>query len=253
MIEFSQSAEMNRLLRAIPADAYARLMAASEVVRFERSDVIYEANEPIRRVYFPSDMILSVISVMENGDSVEVGTIGNEGMGGLPAFLESESTPYTVFVQVSGEGRALDAEALMEVVDSSAETRTILHRYTQSFLNQSAQSAACNRLHSIEERCARWLLMTHDRVGDDRFDLTQEFLADMLGVRRAGVTVVCGALQRAGFIRYRRGHIEILDRPKLEEVTCECYERVRVEVDRLVGPPPRQRELVGSTEGRRNS
>ena len=253
MLESPQGAEVNRLLRAIPADAYARLVAGSEVVTVERGDLIYQPAEPIRRVYFPTDMILSVISVMENGDRVEVGTIGNEGMGGLPAFLESESSPYTVFVQVSGEGRVLDAGLLRDVAEGSPETRTMLHRYTQSFLNQSAQSAACNRMHSIEERCARWLLMTHDRVGKDAFDLTQEFLSDMLGVRRAGVTVVCGALQRAGFIRYRRGHITILDRAKLEEVTCECYARVQAEVNRLVGPPAAGRELVATGGGRPGS
>jgi CRP-like cAMP-binding protein len=251
VIEQSQSTEVNRLLRAIPADAYARLIAGSDVVTLEREDLVYKPHQPIQRVYFPSDMILSVVSVMDNGDRVEVGTVGNEGMGGLPAFLESDSSPYTVFVQVSGEVRVLDADLLMDVAQSSPETRTILHRYTQSCLNQSAQSAACNRMHSIEERCARWLLMTHDRVGKDTFDLTQEFLADMLGVRRAGVTVVCGALQRAGFIRYRRGHIAILDRAKLEEVACECYERVRTEVDRLVGPPPVRGELVAAGDGRR--
>lgn len=251
MIESLQGAEVNRLLRAIPADAYARLIADSDAVTVERGDLIYRPGEPIRRVYFPTDMILSVISVMENGDRVEVGTIGNEGMGGLPAFLESDSSPYTVFVQVSGEGRALDADVLREVTEASPETRTMLHRYTQSFLNQGAQSAACNRMHSIEERCARWLLMTHDRVGKDAFDLTQEFLSDMLGVRRAGVTVVCGAFQRAGFIRYRRGHIAILDRAKLEEVTCECYARVKAEVDRLVGPPAARADLVAAGNGRR--
>ena len=249
MIEFTQSAEANRLLRAIPADAYARLTAGSEMVSLERGDIIYHPSEPIRRVYFPTNMILSVISIMTNGDRVEVGTIGNEGMGGLPAFLESDSSPFTVFVQVSGEGWVVDARLLLDVAQSSPETRTVLHRFTQSFLNQSAQSAACNRMHSIEERCARWLLMTHDRVGLDAFDLTQEFLADMLGVRRAGVTVVCGALQRAGFIRYRRGHIVILDRAKLEEVTCECYGRVRAEVDRLIGPPPMRPELVALGTG----
>ena len=253
MTELSQSAEVNRLLRAIPADAYARLIDGSEEITARRGDLIYEPGAPIRRVYFPADLILSVISVMHNGDRVEVGTIGNEGMGGLPAFLESDSSPHTVFVQVSGQGRVIDAERLLAVVDSSPETRTMLHRYTQSFLNQSSQSAACNRMHSIEERCARWLLMTHDRVGRDTFDLTQEFLADMLGVRRAGVTVVCGALQRAGFIRYRRGHIAILDRAKLEEVTCECYGRVRAEVDRLVGPPPAPLELAGSAGNGRSS
>ncbi len=253
VIEFSQDAEINRLLRAIPADACARLIAGSEVVTLKRGDLIYQPGEPIRRVYFPADMILSVISVMENGDRVEVGTIGNEGMGGLPAFLESESSPFTVFVQVSGESRAVDAELVNSVAADSPETRALLHRYTQSFLNQSAQSAACNRMHSIEERCARWLLMTHDRVGRDTFDLTQEFLSDMLGVRRAGVTVVCGAFQRAGFIRYRRGHIAILDRAKLEEVTCECYARVRSEVDRLVGPAPSRSELVPAHDGAQSS
>ena len=254
VIDSSQSTETNRLLRAIPADVYERLIAGSDVVILKREDIIYKPYQPITRVYFPSDLILSVISVMDNGDRVEVGTIGNEGMGGLPAFLESESSPYTVFVQVSGKARVLDAELLMDVAQSSPGTRTMLNRFTQSFLNQSAQSAACNRMHSIEERCARWLLMTHDRVGKDTFDLTQEFLADMLGVRRAGVTVVCGALQRAGFIRYRRGHIAILDRAQLEEVACECYDRVRAEVDRLVGPAPLVGggELVGAGDGRRS-
>ncbi len=250
MIDSPQITEPNRLLRAIPADAHARLIAGSEIVTLKRGDLVYEPHEHIRHVYFPATLILSVVSRMQNGDRLEVGTIGNEGMGGLPAFLESEGSPYTVFAQVSGEARVLDADLLLDVARSSAATRTMLHRYTQSFLNQSAQSAACNRMHTVEERCARWLLMTHDRVSLDAFDLTQEFLADMLGVRRAGVTVVCGAFQRAGFIRYRRGHIVILDRPRLEDVTCECYGVVKAEVDRLVGPDPRTnaiaaRALVG--------
>jgi CRP-like cAMP-binding protein len=234
-MEGSRHQEPNRLLRALPPEAYERLISESTVIGLTRPEIIYRPHETIRTIYFPRTAILSVVSIMQNGDRVEVGTIGNEGFGGVAAFLASESTPYTVFVQVTGESLSLSADVLRDVADTNEQTHVMLHRYVQSFMNQSAQSTACNRMHSIEERCARWLLMTHDRVGRNTFDLTQEFLADMLGVRRAGVTVVCGALQRAGFIRYRRGHIQILDRGKLEETACECYGIVKAEVDRLIG------------------
>jgi CRP-like cAMP-binding protein len=172
---------------------------------------------------------------MENGDASEVGTIGNEGMVGLPLVLGDRQAPTSVYVQVPGVGLRITASAFTQELAQSSSMRRVMLHYTHAFFNQVAQSAACNHFHNIEQRCCRWLLMTHDRMQSDEFLLTQEFLAMMLGVQRSGVSVVASALQRAGFISYNRGTVTILDRKGLERQSCECYRLSKLEFDRLLG------------------
>jgi CRP-like cAMP-binding protein len=168
-----------------------------------------------------------------------VGTVGNEGMAGLAVFLDADATPNRTLVQVAGDMARLPVEKFRDLTEKSPLFRHFLNRYTLAFLAQVSQTATCNRAHTIEERCARWLLMTHDRVGVDSFNLTHEFLAFMLGVRRAGVTVAAGILQKAGLITYKRGNIKILDRKGLEDAGCDCYRIVSDEFERLLSQRPR--------------
>jgi CRP-like cAMP-binding protein len=224
----------NRLLAALPPEVSARLLPHLETVALGLKDIVYAANEPIEHVYFPINGMISMVSLMEDGQAVEVGTIGNEGMVGLPVFLGAESTPGQAFSQVPGEALRMTAEAFTQEVLPEGPLRALLHRYTQALIVQIAQSSACNRLHTDEQRCARWLLMTHDRVGADQFLLTQEFLAEMLGVRRARVNAVAGSLRTGGLIRYSRGLMTILDRRGLEEAACACYGIIKAEYDRLL-------------------
>lgn len=208
----------NRILESLPGADRARLRARLELVRLELKQVLYEANEPIEQVYFPLTAVASLLTVMEDGTVVEVGTVGNEGIVGLPVFLGSITIPGRSFAQIPGDALCLPAEVFRAEANAGGPLQRLLQRYTQGLFNQIAQGAACNRLHPIEERCARWLLMTHDRVEADEFPLTQEFLSEMLGVRRATVTVALGMVQKAGLIRSHRGRI------------------VRDDFERLLGP-----------------
>lgn len=222
----------NRLLRVMSPEALARIREAGEVLTFEPGAELEHENTPFRHVYFPLDCIISVISPMgELG--VETGTIGNEGFSGLPVLFGAEQMPLRVIIEVPGTLVRLPAGAFRAMVDSDLALHQLLDRYAMFFLVQVGQSVACNRLHEIERRCARWLLMTHDRVGGDQFALKQEFLAQMLGVRRAGVSEAASALAKAGMIRYSRGTITVVDREGLERAACECYATVRRELDRL--------------------
>jgi CRP-like cAMP-binding protein len=225
----------NRLLAALAADDLAALAPHLEEVTLGNGEVLAEPGEPLADIYFPETAIMSVINRMADGAGVEVGTVGNEGLVGLAALLGAEASESQTLAQIPGTALRLPAAVLVAAVDAQPALRRLLLRYTQAYLTQVAQGAACNRLHGIEARCARWLLMTHDRVGGaDAFPLTQEFLAIMLGVRRAGVSVAAGALQDAGLIRYRRGGIRVLDRAGLEAAACECYGVVRRQFDRLL-------------------
>ncbi len=226
----------NRLLESLPPDLRERLLPRLDRVQFAFKQIFYDVNQPITAVYFPISGVVSLVTITEDGGIVEVATVGNEGMVGIPLLLGAESTPGRAFVQVPGEGWRMEAAEFRAQLQRDDRLRDHLGRYTQSLFDQIAQSAACNRLHSINERCARWLLMTHDRVGRDEFPLTQEFLAQMLGVRRASVNAAASFLQRAGFIRYSRGVITILDRAGLESASCECYRILRDEFERLLGP-----------------
>lgn len=225
----------NRLLAALPSEGLERLREKFERVPLALREVLYNPDEPLGHVWFPLDGVVSLVSIMSDGATVETATVGNEGLVGLPVFLGVASLPGQAFVQVPGEALRLPVEDLRREVRDGRPLHSLLNRYTQTLFNQVAQSAACNRLHAIDERCARWLLMTHDRVSSDSFPLTQEFLAQMLGVRRPSVSTAASILQRAGFIRYRRGKITVLDRPGLEGAACECYGVVRREYDRLLG------------------
>lgn len=225
----------NKLLAALPSSEYERLLPHLEAVSLSFKQYIYKPNEPIQHVYFPNSGIISMLIVMEDGSTVEVATIGNEGMIGTPILLGADQISAETFVQLSGDAMRMKVDVFRSEVTSGSPLYNLLLRYTLALINQLAQSAACNRLHSIEERCCRWLLLTQDRAESDEFSLTQEFLAQMLGVRRASVSEVAAILQKAGFIHYHRGRMTILDRQALEAASCECYQVVKAEFDRLLG------------------
>ena len=224
----------NRLLRALPPQEHEDIRRHLVPVRFDQRELLYDAEEPIRYVYFPETMVVSLVSRLREGGTVDVGTAGFEGMAGLPLFLGDDSSSVRAFAQVPGMAMRMDAETFAAVAQAAGPLHQILLRYTQAFLTQVAQTAACNGAHLVEERCARWLLMTHDRVNGPRMPLTHEFLAFMLGVRRAGVTVAMRTLRNADLIRYTRGWVEVLDRPGLEAASCECYAVVRAHTERLL-------------------
>ncbi|HEY1378300.1 MAG TPA: Crp/Fnr family transcriptional regulator [Gemmataceae bacterium] len=225
----------NALLAVLPDKELARLSSRLEPAAMSIKDVVYEPDGPIRQVYFPLSGVFSMLVVMEDGLAVEIGTIGNEGMVGMPVFLGTRTSPTRTICQVPGEALRMRAEDLEEELGHDGALDDVLKRYNQALVTQMGYSVACNRLHSVEERMCRWLLMTHDRVGADQFPLTQEFLALMLGVRRPSVTVAAGVLQKAGLIAYARGRVVVLDRRGLEAASCECYQRVKDEFERLLG------------------
>jgi CRP-like cAMP-binding protein len=226
----------NRLLAALPPADRDRLVRRADEVTLARGDVVHRANGPIHHVYFPRSGILSMVIDMADGGTVEVGTIGREGMAGLPAFHGAESSPTRVYCQVPPcVCLRIPADVFRAEAGKPGAVHDLMHRFAEVVFALSAQSVACNRLHPVEERLARWLLMTHDRVDGDRLSLTQQVLSEMLGVRRASVTTAAGVLQKAGLIEYRRGTITVLDRKGLEAAACECYRVVRAEFDRLLG------------------
>jgi CRP-like cAMP-binding protein len=230
----AHGAEQNRLLPALPPEEYAWVLPQLTPVRMSLKQVLAEPDEPMRDVYFLRDGVGSVVADEQEGGAAEVGTVGREGFVGLPVLNGAGSMPFRVVVQVEGHAWRLPADALTRLVDERPAVRRLLMRYSQYFTDQVAQSVACNRLHTLDERCARWLLMTHDRVDGDSFELTHEFLSYMLGVRRAGVTVAMGALQAAGVVRYSRGRVKVLERPRLEEASCGCYQITRTALRRLL-------------------
>lgn len=233
--ETAHEAEPNRLLRALPLEEYERLLLQLTPVRLRLKQVLVEPDAPITDVYFVREGVGSMIASEQEGGDIEVGTIGNEGFVGLPVLHGADRMPYRVLVQIEGDAWRLPADAFRRLVDERPAVRHLLLRYAQYFTDQVSQSVACNRLHTLEERCARWLCMTHDRVHGSEFELTHEFLALMLGVRRAGVSVAMGTLQSEGVIRYARGRVQVLDRPRLEEASCGCYHITRSAFDRLLG------------------
>lgn len=230
----------NRLLAALPDADRERVVAGLKLVDMEVRDPVYRHGQPIEHVYFPLTAVISMLAVMDDGQALEVATVGNEGVAGIPVFLGAGSSPGQAFCQVPGQALRAEAGHFQELANSAGALQGLLQRYTYAFFMQVAQGSACNRLHSVDQRCARWLLLTHDRVGGnpggrDEFPLTQQFLAQMLAVRRATVSEAAGRLQRAGLIRYRRGIITIVDRKGLEAAACECYRIVSDEYARLIG------------------
>jgi CRP-like cAMP-binding protein len=228
----------NRLLLRLSDDDYERLRPHLSAVAFDYRKSLYEASRPIEHVYFPVDGVASLVITTADGSSAEVGTIGREGMVGLPVCLGDRDAPSSVYVQVPGSALSMEAGLFRRELERSPTLKLIMLRYGHAFFNEVAQSAACAHLHKVDQRCCRWLLMTRDRMPSDDFLLTQEFLGMMLGVRRTTVTDVMGALQKAGFIRYRRGHVSILDAEALRQRACECYDISRQEFDRLLGDIP---------------
>ncbi|MGH8000343.1 MAG: Crp/Fnr family transcriptional regulator [Brasilonema sp.] len=226
----------NRLLATLPTEEYERLLPHLENIFLPLKQMLYKINEPIEYVYFPKNGIVSMVIIMENGATVEVTTVGKEGMIGLPVFLGADRIPNQQAIsQVPGESMRMKAEVFKAFVTPSSVLYRLLQCYTQTLFNEIAQSVACNSLHSIEKRFCRWLLMSHDRLESEEFPLTQEFLAQMLGVRRAGVSEVASIFQKTGIISYRRGRMKILDRAGLEAASCECYAKVKQEFECLFG------------------
>lgn len=225
----------NRLLAALPQEEYERLRPHLELVSFDLGDVIYESGERLDHVYFPTTAIISLLYLMEDGSSAEMGLAGNEGMVGIALFMGGGTMPNRAVVQSAGEAVSLKAKVLQAEFALGSRFQQLLLRYTQALITQISQTAVCNRLHSVEQQLSRWLLLSHDRVDADELIMTQELIADMLGVRREGVTVAAGRLQDDGAISYVRGRIQILDRLKLEAIACECYKVVRDEFARLLG------------------
>jgi CRP-like cAMP-binding protein len=230
-------ASRNRLLAALPPADLARLWPRLEAVELAPYQVLHAPGQPIEVVYFPETGWVSTLAYMEDGDAAEVGQIGNEGMVGLPLLLGAECDDLEAMVQAPGTALRIDAQAFREDLERIPALRTLLLRYALVHHGQVARTAACNGRHHVEQRLARWLLMAHDRSEGDEFPMTHEFLSMMLGVRRAGITVAAGTLQKAGFIRYEQGCVEFTDRPGLESVACECYGIVRRSQDQLLGLP----------------
>lgn len=224
----------NRLLSSLPTDDYQRVLRDIEIIPTKPKQVLHKHAEPVRHVYFPNGGVCSITTVMRDGAMVEVATVGDEGMVGITAFLGADITPGPAMVQVgnSSAGRMTTATFKREI-DRGGALADALGRYSQALMATMMQSVACNTLHHVQERCARWLLTTHDRMHSDQFELSHEFLAIMLGVRRPTVTIVAGGLQREGLIRYRHGRITILDRKGLEKASCECYATIRGHFARL--------------------
>lgn len=225
----------NRLLKRLPLSAIRRLRPHLKEVTLARRDPLHEPGKPFRYVYFPETAMASLLTVLKDGTHTQVAAIGSEGMVGLPVFLGAKKSTRRAFCQMPGTAWRLSAAELQRQTQQGGPLSEALHRYALALFALMAQLAACNRLHTIEQRCCWWLLMTHDRVDGDEFSVTHEFLSEILSARRSGVTVIAGALQRAGLISYRRGRVAILDRKGLEKTACECYAITRGEFDRLVG------------------
>ena len=224
----------NHLLDALPAHDYERVVARLELVPLNLGDVLYEPGMQLRYVYFPTTAIVSLLYVMEDGASAEIAIVGNEGILGISLFMGGETTPSRAVVQSAGYGYRLRAQSLKEEFARSGPFQRLLLRYTQALITQMAQTAVCNRHHSVDQQLCRWLLLSLDRLSSNELSMTQELIANMLGVRREGVTEAAGKLQQAGLIHYRRGKIIVLDRPRLEARCCECYQVVKTEFDRLL-------------------
>jgi CRP-like cAMP-binding protein len=228
----------NHLLEALPEAERGRLAAIFERRTFDLRDLVYDQGAPTKAIIFPVDGVFSLLSRMEDGRSVEVATVGREGFLGVPAFLQGSFTnAHLAFCQVAGDGLVAETTAFFDAVNGSSALHAVLHRYTLALLTQIAQSSACNRLHAMEQRCVRWILMTHDRVGRDEFVLSHEFMAQMLGVRRATVSEAVRPLRDDGLIDYQRATMRIRDRDGLEQRSCECYGIIQHEHRRLAGVP----------------
>ena len=233
----NQRQHPNRLLAQLSDADYELLRPHLKSVELDYKAVLYAPGQPIEFVYFIESGVGSLVNTMQNGDAAEVGTIGNEGIVGLPVLFGDGTAPTGIYMQVPGAGSRMPARIFAEQVNLSKSLRSAFLHYAAAFFNQVAQSAACVTFHPLEKRCCRWLMMTRDRMPTDEFMLTQEFLAMMLGVRRSSVNAAMRSLQRKGLVSYRRGHVTILDRKQLQASACECYHVTKREFDRLLGSP----------------
>src|SRR5256885_6460171 len=225
----------NRLLAALPADEYERLRPFLQPVEFSLSEVVYEFGGQLDYVFFPTNSIVSLLYTMENGTSAEMGLTGNDGVVGIALFMGGGTMPNRAVVQSAGSALRMKAKVLQDEFARGGKFQQLLLRYTQALITQISQTAVCNRLHSVEQQLCRWLLLSHDRVKADELIMTQELIADMLGVRREGVTVAAGHLQDSGAISYVRGRIQILDRQRLEDTACGGYRVLKNAFDRFLG------------------
>jgi CRP-like cAMP-binding protein len=230
----SRGVATNRLLAALPAEEYARLAPELDLIPMTLGWAIYESGGSLGYVYFPTDAIVSLLYVLADGDSTELGVVGNDGLVGISLFMGGETTPSRAVVQSAGHGYRLRASIVKSEFRQGGALQHLLLRYTQSLITQMMQTAVCNRHHSVDQQLCRWLLLSLDRLPSNELVMTQELIADMLGVRREGVTEAAGNLQAAGLIHYSRGKITVIDREKLEARVCECYAVVRRESDRLL-------------------
>jgi CRP-like cAMP-binding protein len=230
----AHSARQNHLLAALPVTEYERLVSDLELVPLPLGDVLYESGSQLGHVYFPTTSIVSLLYVMEDGASAEIAVVGNEGIIGVALFMGGETTPSRAVVQSAGYAYRLRGPLLKREFTRSLAMQHLLLRYTQALLTQMAQTAVCNRHHSVDQQLCRWLLLSLDRLASNELTMTQELIANMLGVRREGVTEAAGKLQDAGLIHYSRGRITVADRPGLEAQACECYKVVKKEFDRLL-------------------
>jgi len=233
----------NKLLAALSAKCYQRLLPDLEIVEFPLGEILYHPKQPIKYVYFPRRAAISMVNIFEDGSMVEVGVIGREGMVGIALLSGDDVSPHQAIVQIADGAWRMKAGVFKREIESNGELNNIAKRYSQALFTQVAQTAACNRMHPIVERLARWMLLMQDRIESDTLQLTHEFISTMLGARRAGVTLAAGKLQAANIIRYSRGKVTILDQEKLEEASCECHRIVRDEYDRLLGKYSPARKL----------
>jgi CRP-like cAMP-binding protein len=233
----THSPQRNQLLAALSEQEYSHTYPSLKLVSMPLGTVLYESGDVLSHVYFPTDCIVSLLYVLENGASAEISVVGNEGLIGIAVFMGGETTPNRAIVQSAGHAYSLPASLLKEVFHRSGEMQRLLLRYTQALITQMAQTAVCNRHHSVDQQLCRWLLLSLDRIEGNELTMTHELIANMLGVRREGVSEAAGKLQDLGAIRYGRGKVTVLDRDKLEALSCECYAVVRKETDRLRAPP----------------
>jgi CRP-like cAMP-binding protein len=231
----TNDARMNHLLAALPKDELVRLEKDLEPVSLSLGEVIYESGEQLEYIYFPTTAIISLLYIMENGSTAEIGMAGNDGLVGIALYMGGSTTPSRAVVQSAGNAFRLRSKALKFEFGLGGEFQNILLRYTQYLMTQISQTAVCNRLHSVEQQLCRWLLINHDLLQTNKLVMTHDLIANMLGVRREGVSIAAGNLQKRGLIKYVRGTITMLDRKGLEEAACECYQVVKTEYDRLLG------------------
>ena len=235
VVRHADDAQMNHLIAALPADEFIRLKPNLEPVTLSLGEVIYESGEQLDYLYFPTTAIISLLYIMENGSTAEIGMAGNDGLVGIALYMGGSTTPSRAVVQSAGNAFRMPSRSLNDEFSLGGVFQKILLRYTQSLMTQISQTAVCNRLHSVEQQLCRWLLINHDLLQTNKLIMTHDLIANMLGVRREGVSIAAGRLQQKGLIRYVRGTITMLDRDALEKAACECYRVVKDEYDRLLG------------------